>query len=146
MKFNVQVLATVAVMTASLMAQESALSNADGNGDGDVTIKEFSDYASSKLPSFGQLEAFVKNVDVDGDGKISQSEFDRRGEVLRKLNSEPNRAQQGSASKMKSDGPHKVGDKASDFELQGIGKKIKLSERFGKNGRPVVVVFSRAHW
>ena len=40
----------------------------------------------------------------------------------------------------------KVGDKAVDFELQSVGKKIKLSDNFGDAGKNVVVVFSRANW
>ena len=43
-------------------------------------------------------------------------------------------------------GPHKVGDKASDFELQSIGKTIQLSDNFADGGKPVIVVFSRANW
>ena len=46
----------------------------------------------------------------------------------------------------KKEAAHAVGDKATDFELQGIGKKVKLSENFGDKGNPVVVVFSRANW
>ena len=42
--------------------------------------------------------------------------------------------------------PLKVGDKAVDFELQSVGKKIKLSDNFGDDGKNVVVVFSRANW
>lgn len=41
----------------------------------------------------------------------------------------------------------KVGDKAPDFEITGLeNKKIKLSERFGEKGQPVVLLFSRANW
>ena len=39
-----------------------------------------------------------------------------------------------------------VGDKAVDFEIQSIGKKIKLSDNFGEKGKPTVLVFSRANW
>ena len=40
----------------------------------------------------------------------------------------------------------KVGDSAADFELQSLGKKIKLSDYYGKDGKNAVVVFSRANW
>ncbi len=41
----------------------------------------------------------------------------------------------------------KVGDKAPDFNLETFDdKKVKLSDRFGKNGHPVVLLFSRANW
>ena len=40
-----------------------------------------------------------------------------------------------------------VGDEAPDFELQSLGEeKVKLSDRFGEGGHPVVLLFSRAHW
>lgn len=46
--------------------------------------------------------------------------------------------------------PLQVGDKAPDFEIETFdGKTIKLSDRFAsgkKSGRPVVLLFSRAHW
>ena len=45
------------------------------------------------------------------------------------------------------DEAHVVGDKASDFDLEGIGKKnVKLSSYLGDKGKNVVVVFSRANW
>ncbi|GEM_PF-1948137 len=41
----------------------------------------------------------------------------------------------------------KVGDQAPDFDIESLdGKRIKLSERFGKDGRPVILLFSRANW
>lgn len=41
----------------------------------------------------------------------------------------------------------KVGDQAPDFVLEGVdGKKVKLSDRFGEDGHPVVLLFSRANW
>ena len=41
----------------------------------------------------------------------------------------------------------KVGEKAPDFELESLGNTtVKLSERFGEKGKPVVLLFSRAHW
>ena len=49
-------------------------------------------------------------------------------------------------SDSKSPTPLKEGDKAVDFELQSLGKKVKLSDNFGEDGKNVVVVFSRANW
>ena len=41
----------------------------------------------------------------------------------------------------------KAGDKAPDFEVTTItGDKLKLSDRFGEQGRPTVLLFSRANW
>ena len=41
----------------------------------------------------------------------------------------------------------KVGDKAPDFEVETLaGGKFKLSDRFGADGKPTVILFSRAHW
>lgn len=43
--------------------------------------------------------------------------------------------------------PLQVGDVAPDFELiNREGKKEKLSSRFKKDGKPVILLFSRAHW
>ncbi len=40
-----------------------------------------------------------------------------------------------------------VGDTAPDFELDTFDEKtVKLSERFGNDGNPVVLLFSRANW
>lgn len=41
----------------------------------------------------------------------------------------------------------KVGDKAPDFEVDTLdGKKFKLSDRYGKDGKPTILLFSRANW
>ena len=41
----------------------------------------------------------------------------------------------------------KVGDKAPDFEVETLdGTKFKLSDRFGDDGKPTVLLFSRANW
>ena len=41
----------------------------------------------------------------------------------------------------------KVGDKAPDFEVETVdGTKFKLSDRFGDDGKPTVLLFSRANW
>lgn len=40
-----------------------------------------------------------------------------------------------------------VGDKAPDFSLESMGKDpVVLSKRFGKEGKPVILLFSRANW
>ena len=41
----------------------------------------------------------------------------------------------------------KVGDKAPDFEVDTLtGEKFKLSDRYGDDGKPTVLLFSRANW
>ncbi len=41
----------------------------------------------------------------------------------------------------------KVGDKAPDFEIETLdGTKFKLSDRFGEDGKPTILLFSRANW
>ena len=43
--------------------------------------------------------------------------------------------------------PVAVGEKAPDFELETFDDKtVKLSDRFGEKGKPVVLLFSRANW
>ena len=40
-----------------------------------------------------------------------------------------------------------VGDAAPDFELETLDDAtVTLSERFGDEGRPVILLFSRANW
>lgn len=40
-----------------------------------------------------------------------------------------------------------VGDEAPDFELVTFDDKtVKLSDRFGDEGKPVALLFSRANW
>ena len=40
-----------------------------------------------------------------------------------------------------------VGDKAPDFEVTTLaGNKWKLSSRFGEDGKPTILLFSRANW
>ena len=132
------------LITQIAFAQDSSLTNADANSDGKVTVAEFSKYAGTKMQGFDQLEMFASKVDADGNGEISEKEFEARRDVLQNMASEP-QAEEGSDSKNTE--PHKVGDKASDFELQGLdGEKVKLSKNFGSGGKPVVVVFSRANW
>jgi len=144
MRFKLIILMSSVLMTQVAVAQDSSLTNADGNGDGKVTVAEFSKYAGTRLQGFEQLDKFAEKVDADGNGEISATEFEARRDVLLKMASEP-QAEEGSDSK--NTGPHKVGDKASDFDLQGLdGKNVKLSKNFGSDGKPVVLVFSRANW
>ncbi len=45
------------------------------------------------------------------------------------------------------EGPVAVGEQAPDFDLESLnGKTVKLSDLVGENGKPVVLLFSRAHW
>ena len=94
--------------------QQATLKSVDADSDGKVTVKEFSDYAGARIRGFDQLDAFAKKVDADGDGIITEEEFGKRREVLRSM-------AQPQADAKKDTAAHKVGDKASDFELQSIG-------------------------
>ncbi len=131
-------------------AQNSSAKDADKDSDGKVTVKEFAEYAEAKLQGADedQVKAFAKKVDADNDGEISDAEFAKRMDVLQEvMNDEADADDEGEAKDAeKETGPHVVGDKASDFELEGIEKKIKLSDVVAKSGKPVVVVFSRANW
>ena len=41
----------------------------------------------------------------------------------------------------------KVGDKAPDFEVETLsGEMFKLSDRYGDDAKPTVLLFSRANW
>ncbi len=46
-----------------------------------------------------------------------------------------------------SDAALAVGDQAPNFELETFDDKVvTLSERFGEEGKPVILLFSRANW
>lgn len=137
--FLLSALMVVLVSSVSL-AQDTVFSTVDKNSDGKVTTSEFKSYAETRLRDFAEMDAFVKKVDADGNGEISQAEFDNRSQVFQAMSSGEMQAKPAETK------PHVVGDKASDFELQSLGKKIKLSDNFAKEGHPVVVVFSRANW
>ena len=41
----------------------------------------------------------------------------------------------------------KVGDKAPDFEVETLGGgKFKLSDQYGADAKPTILLFNRAHW
>lgn len=138
--------ALMVVLAGSVsLAQDQALSAIDKDSDGKVTTAEFKSYVETLLPQFDQMDDFVKRVDADGNGEISEAEFGKRMEAMQAVRSgEP--APKKEAEKEEAKGPLAVGDMASDFELQSIDKTIKLSDNFGDEGKPVVVVFSRANW
>lgn len=139
MKLKLAVALGLLLATNVAYGQQASLKSVDADSDGKVTVKEFSDYAGSRVRGFDQVDAFAKKVDADGDGVISEEEFGKRREMLRSMVQPQEGAEKKAAA-------HKVGDMASDFELQSIGKTIKLSDNFGEKGNPVVVVFSRANW
>lgn len=121
--------ALMVLLVSGVSLGQATLSSADKDSDGKVSTSEFKTYAESRLRNFGKVDEFVKAVDADGNGVITETEYAKRHEVLESLTA-----------------PLAVGDKADDFELQSIGKKIKLSDNIGENGKPQVVVFSRANW
>ena len=148
MKLGLAVAVGLLLAANVAIGQDTALKSVDADSDGKISVKEFSEYAGTKISGFDQLDEFAKKVDADGDGFISQDEFSKRQTVLQSMGTPQAGAKKAEdAKEMAADtGPHKVGDKASDFELQSIGKTIKLSDNFGEKGTPVVVVFSRANW
>ena len=137
----------VLLLCQSGMAQGPSVKAADKDADGKVTIKEFTEYAGTKLQGADkdQVEAFAKKVDANGDGEVTEKEFGNRMQALQSVMNDSDDAADEKES-MEDSKPHVVGDKASDFELQSIGKNIKLSDVVSKSGKPVVVVFSRANW
>ncbi len=64
------------------MAQETELASLDGDSDGKVSTAELKTYVEGKLPGFEKLDEFLKQVDADENGEISQDEFDSRMETL----------------------------------------------------------------
>ena len=128
----------VLLLCQSGIAQEPTLKSVDSNSDGKVTVAEFKAYAGQVIRGFDKMDDFIAKVDADGNGEISETEFAKRREIFGSMTS-------GDQEKAK-EGPLVAGDMATDFELQGIDGKVKLFERFGDDGKPVVVVFSRANW
>jgi hypothetical protein len=75
--------ATVAVLTALLLGSVSVGSSAAA----DRSLAEFKEYAAGKLAGFSdaQLDEFAKMVDKDSNGVISDTEFNDRHTILRKI-------------------------------------------------------------
>jgi len=114
MKIRLAVAVGLLLMANVAIGQETELKSVDANSDGKVSVQEFSDYAGTRLSGFDQLDAFAKKVDADGDGVITQEEFGIRMEVLQTMLQPQKGKEQAEAVNT---APHKVGDKASDFEL-----------------------------
>ncbi len=138
---NLMVCLALVIGGQALVAQQSSLASADGNSDGTVTVEEFAAYAKTRLRDGDNemVDKFASKVDADGNGEISDSEFAGRMEVFQAMSEMQEEADD-------NDEPLKVGDEAADFELKTIDGTIKLSDNFGDDGNPVVVVFSRANW
>lgn len=130
--------AVVFLACQTSVAQESALKRLDKNSDGKISAKEFKGHVKKRFPDFEKADEFASAVDSNSDGEISEAEFQKRKAIYASLKDENEVAEE--------TGAHVVGDTASDFELQSIGETIRLSDRFGEDGKPVVVVFSRANW
>jgi len=128
----------VLLLCQSSIAQESTFKTIDSNSDGKVTVEEFKSYASGKLKGFDQMDQFAGKVDADGNGEISKAEFETRKEVYQAMSAAGEEAEE--------TGALVAGDTAADFELQTIDGTVRLSDHFGEDGKPVVVVFSRASW
>lgn len=75
----------IAGCCSSIFAQETDLATLDKDCDGKVLTAEFKAYVEGKLPEFEMLDKFVEKVDADGNGEISESEFEGRMEILRSI-------------------------------------------------------------
>ena len=106
--------------------QSSNLTDADSNSDGKVTTSEFKTYAAGKLQGFDKLEQFVKAVDADSNGEISQTEFEGRMEILQSIAAaaDPKTEKKSDSKTAKKDLPA-----IKSFEkLKSMLKKNKLAE------------------
>ena len=92
-------------MMMSLAITLFAVSSANGFTE-DRTLQEFKDYAKERLSNLNddQLSQLAKMVDRDGDGVISDAEFEQRMEAVQKLRNsaedqgeEPEKAEQPSS-------------------------------------------------
>lgn len=76
--------------------------------------------------------------------KIQRTRTAMAAVILSALSMGPGLAQEVDSDTTK---PVAVGDSAPDFELQGLSEKpVRLADRFGEKGRPVILLFSRANW
>ena len=79
------VLACLVFPAICLVAQDTELADVDANDDGKVTVAEFKEYAETRLQDFEKMDAFVKAVDADSNGEVSEKEFGNRMSVLQKM-------------------------------------------------------------
>ena len=79
------VIGSIALLASHCVAQDSGFQALDKDSDGKVSVAEFKSYASGKLPGFDKLEQFATKVDGDGNGEISESEFENRMQFLEAL-------------------------------------------------------------
>ena len=142
MKIQLLITSLAVALIANVAAAQEMPADIDANSDGTVTVQEFTTYAKAHLPDNMPVEKFAKMVDADSDGKITQTEFDGRRTILQNMMSESQPAAQEGEEATEA---LKAGDKAADFELEGLNTTVKLSDSLAK-GKTVVVVFSRANW
>lgn len=56
-------------------------------------------------------------------------------------------AQEPAAAESAAPGKLAIGEPVPNFKLKSLGDKpVVLSERFGAEGKPVILLFSRANW
>lgn len=140
-------LATIGIGGEEVRAQDG-FSVADKNGDGKIDKEELEAYAGSRLQGFDRWEVLMKALDKDGDGGLSESEFENRREVLRRVMGrmrQGNRSAGGRGGSGRGENAEpdalKVGEKAPVFELKSLDGKSEFNLADYRGKKPVVLIF-----
>lgn len=89
-KLNIRIVVAMIATTGSLCLLHSTSAQEQNKEDG-RSKTEFTDYVKSRLPDAdaSMLERLFKAVDKDGDGRVSDAEFEKRMDALRKIQAAP---------------------------------------------------------
>ncbi len=127
---------------------QDGFSGADQNGDGKVDRNELEAYAGSRLSGFDRWDDLMKAIDKDGDGALSEEEFENRREALRSVMGQMRRGNRSAGPQDRPGRPAdadsealKVGDEAPVFKLKSLDGESEFDLADYRGKKPVVLIF-----